>query len=319
MKIDPRHLEIVAAIVDEGGLTEGAEALGKSQPSISRTLSQLEARVGAALFHPGKRPLKPTELGLALAEQGRKIRDADSAAASLVTRYRTGHAGLVRVAGTPIFMDGVITSMLAEFQRSTPNVRVDQSYGYAEELITRLRNDTLDFAVSPLRIEAVPDDMRFQSILPGLNVIACRVGHPLARKRGVKLSDIAQYSWIAPPTDSPLYKDLRRALTGIGVDDFLVSFSGGSLSSVISVLTGSDSLTVLPYAVVFLQRRQQVLTELPLKIGHPDRSLGILSPSDRKIRPAVDRLEAFVATQFQNLAQRIIQHQQNVLWRGAER
>ncbi len=319
MKIDPRHLEIVAAIVDEGGLTEGAEALGKSQPSISRTLSQLEARVGAALFQPGKRPLQPTELGLALAEQGRRIRDADAAAASIVTRYRTGHAGLVRVAGTPIFMDGVITSMLAEFQRSTPNVRVDQSYGYAEDLMARLKNDTLDFAVCPLRKDAVPDDFRFQSILPGLNVIACRTGHPLARKRGVKLSDISQYSWIAPPTDSPLYKDLRRALTGIGVDDFQVSFSGGSLSSVISVLTGSDALTVLPYAVVFLQRKQQVLTELPLKIGHPDRNLGILSSVERRSRPAAERLEAFVSAQFQNLAQRIMQHQQNVLWKGEKR
>ncbi|MEO1746662.1 MAG: LysR family transcriptional regulator, partial [Pseudomonadota bacterium] len=37
MKMDPRHLEILAAIVDEGGLTEGAVALGKTQPSVSRT------------------------------------------------------------------------------------------------------------------------------------------------------------------------------------------------------------------------------------------------------------------------------------------
>ena len=46
MKIDPRHLEIISAIVDEGGLTEGAEALGKSQPSLSRSIALLEARIG---------------------------------------------------------------------------------------------------------------------------------------------------------------------------------------------------------------------------------------------------------------------------------
>ena len=48
MKIDPRHLEILAAIVDHGGLTEGASALGKSQPSVSRSLSMLEERLGIA-------------------------------------------------------------------------------------------------------------------------------------------------------------------------------------------------------------------------------------------------------------------------------
>jgi DNA-binding transcriptional LysR family regulator len=55
MKLDPRHLEILAAIVDHGGLTEGAAALGKSQPSVSRTLAQLEARIGTPLFKPGRR------------------------------------------------------------------------------------------------------------------------------------------------------------------------------------------------------------------------------------------------------------------------
>ncbi len=319
MKVDPRHLEIVAAIVEEGGLTEGALALGKSQPSISRTLSQLESRVGAPLFHPGKRPLQPTDLGLALAEQGKKVREADATASSIVARYRTGHEGLVRVGGTPIFMDGVITAMLAEFQRNTPNVRVDQSYGYSDDLMTRIQNETLDFAVCPLRPEAVPEGFEFQPILPGLNVIACRTGHPLTRKRGLKLEDIARHTWIAPPVDSPLYKDLRRALSSIGVTDFQISFSGGSLASVISVLTGSDALTILPYSVVFLQRKQRILTELPLKIGHPDRTLGILSLDGQGSKPAAHRLQSFVASQFQSLANRIIQDQQNALWRGAER
>ena len=66
MKIDSRHLEIIAAIVDNGGLTEGAEALGKSQPSVSRTVAMLEARIGARLFEKNRRPLQPAApLGLA--------------------------------------------------------------------------------------------------------------------------------------------------------------------------------------------------------------------------------------------------------------
>lgn len=55
MKIDSEHLEILAMIVDKGGLTEGAEALGKSQPSVSRTMALLEDRIGAPLFEPGRR------------------------------------------------------------------------------------------------------------------------------------------------------------------------------------------------------------------------------------------------------------------------
>jgi DNA-binding transcriptional LysR family regulator len=315
MKIDSRHLEILAAIVDRGGLTEGAESLGKSQPSVSRTLSQLESRIGSPLFKPGRRPLQPTELGLALAEQGRSILKADRAASEIVARYRSGHSGMVRVGGTPIFMDGVIAAMIAEFQQHCPEVRVDQSYGYADDLIARLGNGTLDMAIVPLRPERVPTDLGFQPILPGLNVIACRQGHPLTRRKMVTPDDIAKYSWIAPPANSPLYADLRRALASIGAEEIRISFSGGSLASVLSVLTGSDSLTVLPYSVVFMLRKQAGIAALSLKIGHPDRNLGLLMPPASAQAPATARLRAFIAAKFESLGRRIVQHQTDLRWR----
>ena len=146
-------------------------------------------------------------------------------------------------------------------------------------------------------------------------MIACRQGHPLAWRRLLIPSDIAKYPWIAPPTSSPLYRDLRLAPANIGADDFKISFSGGSLASVISVLTGSDSLTVLPYSVVFMMREQSILAALSLKIGHPDRKLGLLVPSGIDRNPATARLRRFIISQFGSFTRRIVQHQTEQLWR----
>jgi len=120
MKLDPNHLVILASIVDFGGLVEGARQLGKSQPSMSRTISMLEARLGSRLFEKGKRPLRPTELCLTLAEQGRQVRNAQARAERAVGLYSGGKSGTARVAGTPVFVDGVISSMLASFQMAYP-------------------------------------------------------------------------------------------------------------------------------------------------------------------------------------------------------
>jgi DNA-binding transcriptional LysR family regulator len=49
---------MLAAIIDTGGLGEGASALNKSQPSVSRTVAMLERRLGSRLFEKGKRPLR---------------------------------------------------------------------------------------------------------------------------------------------------------------------------------------------------------------------------------------------------------------------
>jgi DNA-binding transcriptional LysR family regulator len=98
----------------------------------------LEARVGSRLFEKNKRPLQPTELCLALAAEGRKVLAANKAASDVVKRYLDGRSGVVRVGGSPIFMDGVISGMIAEFQNGHPDVRIDQSYNYAQDLMEKL-------------------------------------------------------------------------------------------------------------------------------------------------------------------------------------
>lgn len=311
MKLESEHLEILAMIVEKGGLTEGAEALGKSQPSVSRTISMLEQRVGAPLFEPGRRPLRPTELGASLARLGGRIHALNLEARDLVERYSKGHAGRLRIGGSPIFMDGVIASMIAEFQRYHNDVHIEQSYGYLDALLAQLRNGTIDLAILPLHASQIPQDMEFIDLLAGRNVIACRAGHPLTRKGTITLSDINPYPWIAPPKDSPLYRDLQRALVSIGSEDFRVNFSGGTFASIASVLAGSDSLTVLPYSVVFMARKTIGLEALPLKIEHPNRQLGLMFPREQTSAPAIAPFKQFITAHCRQLEARI-QHDQQV-------
>lgn len=306
---------MLAAIVDQGGLTEGADALGKSQPSVSRSLKQLESRVGMTLFEPGRRPLVPTDFCLKLAAQGRRIRDARRAASALIEQEKTGHSGAIRLAGTPFFMDGVVSAIIASFQSEHPSIRIDQIYGYVPDVISGIRSGTLDLGILPVRASEVTPDLAYTQILRGRNVVACRVGHPLSKKSTVRLHEIAGYPWIAPPPDSPLYHDLRTALEGIGVKNFKVSFSGGTLSAVTNILSGSDALTVLPYSVVFNMRRQNRLSALSVRIGDPDRHLGMLFTESSQPSPAVSRLKAHITSELRQL-ESVMQHQeQNGVWR----
>ncbi|MEN8833604.1 MAG: LysR family transcriptional regulator [Pacificibacter sp.] len=305
MKIDPKHLHLLAEIVDSGGLSEGAMALNKSQPSVSRTLSMLEARLGSRLFEKGKRPLRPTELCQSLAEQGRIIARAGKAAQIAAEMYQMGKAGTARIAGTPIFVDGVISSMIATFQREFPDVAIHQTYGYLPELTEQLNIGNIDLAICPVNANEVPKGISFEPVLQGHNVIACAPSHPLARRSTFNLAEISRYPWIAPPAGSPLYADLRGTLESIGVSDFKVSFTGGSLASIIAVLSGSETLTVLPYSVVFMQSHTKTLTTLPVTIGHPKRQLGLFWREDRAVRPAVSRFRQFLGREFLSIAQQI--------------
>lgn len=317
MKIDPRHLEIIAAIVDCGGLTEAAELLNKSQPSLSRTLADLELRIGAPLFLPGRRPLQPTELGRALAQSGRMVLQAGQAGSAVIEKFRAGHQGLVRVGGTPIFMDGVVSEMIADFQANSPDVRVDQIYGYRDALVLGLRNQSLDLGILPIAPEDVPTDLVFDPILPSQNVIACREGHPLTRRGIVHLEEIVKYPWVTPPVESPLYHDLKRALQRIGAEGVRVSSTGGSLAAALNILAASDALTILPFSVVFSLRKRRALTALPINItAATERRLGILVSRETLVDPTNQRFRRFIEARFKVMGQQMTRRGQETIWRG---
>ena len=277
MKIDPRQLMQLSAVVETGGLTEAAALLGTSQPAISRMLSALEARLGQPVVLRDRRPLQPTALGRALAEQGDAIRLAARRSGEAADALRRGERGTVRLGGTPFFTDALISGMIAEFHRAHPSVRVDQRYGYTGELKALVKSGQLDLAICPVELLGEGDeDLTFQELLPGRNVVACRVGHPLLQVQPFRAEALLEHPWIEPPPGSPLIADLRTALLALGATHVSVVYAGGSLASLINHLKATDSLTILPHSVVFAVRTAGEITALPLHLEHPPRALAVL-------------------------------------------
>lgn len=314
MKLDERHLIQLAAVVQAGGLTEGAAMLGLTQPAMSRTLGQLEKRIGEPLFVKGRRPLQPSALGRALADQGAAMLAASRKASALVDGFRHGRTGVVRVGGSPFFMDGLIAGMIAEFQNRVPDIRIEQSYGYLADLRAGIEADRIDLAICPLDILDEGSGLRFEEILPGRNVVACRATHPLLTRRRVGLSELLDFPWVAPPAGSPLLADLRSLVLSLGSTEIKIRYTGGSLASAINYLKASDALTILPHSVVFALRQERSVTALRVNVPHPQRALGLLRRIDATPAPAVEAFARHIAESFGKLALLIKRHEQAVVW-----
>ncbi|MEO0746134.1 MAG: LysR family transcriptional regulator [Pseudomonadota bacterium] len=315
MQVTERHLKHLAAVVRTGSMTDGAALLGLSQPALSRSISELEKRIGAPVLKPGRRPLEPTALGRQLAAQGMIILSANRTASDIVEGFRGGLAGLVRIGGVPFFVDALISNMIAEFRELSPDTRVDLSYGYLPEMKAALAADQIDMAIVPIAETQNLDEFAFESFLSARNVVACRTNHPLLRKRGLTANDLMDYPWIEPPAGSPLLGDMNAVLLSFGLTDAEVSFSGGSLFSVLNYLRETDALTILPHTVIFANRHECRVTVLPVRIARGDRSLGILRKAGGTPLPATDRFTQFVSKRFSDLQLAIAKHENAIAWR----
>ena len=258
--------------------------------------------MGQPLFVAGKRPLQPTELGRELAEKGRLIIRATDEASETTRNYRIGKSGAVRIGGTPFFMDGVVSKLLAEFQTKNIDIHIEQTYGYANELLRKLQDNQLDLVVCPLSSQQLPVFANFKPLIAGRNVVACCKIHPLLRKSCLTLEEIFECPWILPASESPLYADLRQQLLITNVKNFRASFSGGSLASTLAILIGSNALTILPSLVVELAPHSESIAALPIRLEHPNRTLGIVTPHGVTLSPAIARAHDFLASRFAALA-----------------
>ncbi|NBZ87307.1 LysR family transcriptional regulator [Stagnihabitans tardus] len=314
MKLSESHLMQLAAVLDAGSISGGAANLGLSQPSVSRALAMLEARIGEPLFVKGKRPLQATALGAQIAAHGRVILAASRRASDTVKGFMTGTKGLVRIGGVPFFMDAMISRMVAEFQNLEPDVTVSQSYGNLPDLTAALQNDLIDLAIVPLGGPEAAAGFEFTEILAGRNIVSCRTGHPLLRKPRLHISDLADCPWVAPLPGSPLMSDLHSILLAHGMSEINIRYSGGSLMSVINYMAETNALAVLPFSVVFAQRKENRITVLPLEIPQPGRALGILRRAGVPKSLAADRLAAHVIRAFEDLKHLIKRHENAVIW-----
>ncbi len=302
-------------MVDAGSVSKGAEALGLSQPALSRSLALLEARVGKPLFVRGHRPLQATQLGIQLASHGRRILIESRRATEAVQSLLRGTRGLVRVCGVPFFMDAMISRIIAEFQNLHSDVMVEQSYGNLAEVSLGLRAAQLDLGIVPLGTSGEPDGLTFQPILAARNVVCCRLGHPLIRAKRLMLAELALYPWVAPLPGSPLLADLFAIRSSLGSTDLDIRYSGGSLLSVMNYLTETDALAVLPFSVFFAERKQNRIAVLPVDIPQPQRNLGILRLAGAQQNPAAASFTDFVVDAFDAMKQLIQRHESAVVWR----
>ncbi|QYK40475.1 MAG: LysR family transcriptional regulator [Paracoccaceae bacterium] len=314
MKLSERHLIQLAAVLDAGGVSEGAAVLGLSQPAVSRSLSMLEARVGEPLFVKGKRPLQATEIGRQLATHGRTMLMASRKASDLVQGFVKGTKGTVRVGGVPFFMDAIVSRLIAEFQNREPDIMVQQSYGHYAELAAALKGDQIDLAVVPLGLTEADPAFEFIEILPGRNIVACRVGHPLLRKRRLATTDLTDFPWVAPLPGSPLLSDLHAILLAMGIPELSIRYSGGSLMSVMNYMAETTALAVLPHSCVFAHRKENRITVLPFDIPQPNRSLGLLRRAGTGRSLAADRFAAHITTSFDDLRHLIKRHENAIVW-----
>jgi DNA-binding transcriptional LysR family regulator len=119
------ELETFLAIVDEGSLTAAARRVGRSPPSVTRSLNALEARLSCRLVERSTRRLALTDAGRSLADGARRVLGDLTDLTCQVSGETAELKGALRVTAPIVFGRMHVAPVVAEFVDAHPKVRAD--------------------------------------------------------------------------------------------------------------------------------------------------------------------------------------------------
>ncbi len=141
---DLNDIQYFAAVVEHQGFSAAARALNVPKSSVSRHMSNLEARLGVRLLERSTRSVRCTEVGTAFYDQCRTIlSDLDAAERDVAVR-RAQPIGLVRMSCPTGLSQFVLAGILPGFLARYPKIRLQV---LATNRAIDLVDDNIDIAI----------------------------------------------------------------------------------------------------------------------------------------------------------------------------
>jgi DNA-binding transcriptional LysR family regulator len=119
------EMRVFRAVVETGGFSAAARALGASQPFVSQTIRRLEARLGARLLHRSTRGQRLTPEGGRYLDAAQRVIGALEDAEALWQRQAAQIDGRLRVSAPIAFGLDRITPLMPDFLARHGNLLLD--------------------------------------------------------------------------------------------------------------------------------------------------------------------------------------------------
>jgi DNA-binding transcriptional LysR family regulator len=201
------HLEwlrVFREVALRGSLTAAAEALGYTQPTLSRQLTALEKEMGARLFDRLPRGVRPTEAGRNLLVHAEAVLDRVEVARRSLDALRTLDAGRLRIGAFESADATLVPQAVAAFRAAHPQVELSLVEGNSSAHVDKLRAGEIDVAV----VSAYPQQpldtsqLELHHLMEDALLVALPSGHRLAKRRTLRLVELAEESWVEGFPDS---------------------------------------------------------------------------------------------------------------------
>ncbi len=295
-------------VARHGSFSGAAEALGYTQPAVSRQIATLEGEVGTTLIRRVPKGAVLTDAGRLLVDRAETILARLDDAENELRALAGLEGGRLRMATFASAASSIVPLAIAEFRRRHPAVELSVVMADPIDSVPRLRAGELDVALShdrlsdpdrrPGRISAAVSGLELVELFDDPMYMAMPTGHPVADLPRLCLADLRDEPWmLATPNTCPDSRLFLRACHDAGFEP-RIAFQNDDYQAILGFVAAGVGLALIPDMVARGVRDDVVVRSLDPPA--PPRPIGAVIPAGYR-SPAVQamlRVLAGVAEQW---------------------
>ncbi len=183
------------AVVDLGSITRAAREQHITQPALTRSIQNMEDRIGGPLLIRNSRSITPTEAGDVLYRYAQLIIRQAEFAVRDVTAISRGEQGHVHIGIGSLFAPSLIRHIIPDVTERFPGLHLRITEGFFEDLVNAMRRGDIDVIVSNFPPDVVPPDVTLKPLFSVGTEFVAGAAHPLAQLDHVTTSALQQADW----------------------------------------------------------------------------------------------------------------------------
>jgi DNA-binding transcriptional LysR family regulator len=282
-------------IVETGSFSKAAAEFGITQPTATKTVAAMEARLGARLLHRTTRGVSPTEIGALYYDRCKSIAHEIEAADNLATLMQSGVGGTLRVSTSVAFGRRVLVPLALRYMHEHPQVAVDLAF---EDRYVNLVEQGVDLAVRMGRLADSSLGARYLGTNPWLMVAAPT--YLKARGTPRRATDLTEHACLVY---SSVQGDDRWTLTSPQGGEASVPVAGplrsNNLSALLAAARAGFGLAILPHYVARDSLADGSVVPVMEDHGLPAQEVHAVFPSPKLVPSKVTSFIGFLQRALQ--------------------
>jgi LysR family hydrogen peroxide-inducible transcriptional activator len=291
-----RDLDYLVAVAEHLHFGKAARACNVSQPTLSMQLKKLEDTLGVQLFERSNTRVMVTPIGAEMVTRARRMLMEAKQMKLAATSARDPLAGSLRLGLFPTLAPYLLPSLMPKLHATFSKLSVQLVEEKTPTLIAQLESGALDCAL--LAMPVASDGLDHAMLFREPFLLAVAATHPLAKRKSVKLDDLANES-VLLLEDGHCLRDQALAvcqMIGLGETN---NFRATSLETLRHMVAASRAVTLMPKLATLGDDPHT--RYIPFAAPAPSRDIGLYWRSTSARAPLFTAMAKLMAADYRKL------------------